>query len=51
MKARVWKDHGLWQWEVRDERFQCVRLTGGSRHDWGEALRRALRTLAWLANR
>jgi hypothetical protein len=49
VKARVWKDHGLWQWEVRDERFQCVRLTGGSRRDWGEALRRALRGLKWLA--
>ena len=49
MKARVWKDHGLWSWEVRDERFAFVRLTGGSRRTWDEALSRALRGLSWLA--
>ena len=49
MKARVWKDHGLWSWEVRDDRFPGVRITGGSRRTWGGALRRALRGLAWLA--
>jgi hypothetical protein len=50
VKARVWKECGLWSWEVRDTRFPGMRLTGGSRRTWDEALDRALTGLSWLAS-
>jgi hypothetical protein len=49
VKARVWKRGGLWSWEVRDDRYPGLRLTGGSLHDWREALGRAIRGVEWLA--
>lgn len=50
MKARVWKENGLWEWDVRDDRKPRMRSTGCAA-TWRRAMDSALDDLAWLADR
>jgi hypothetical protein len=50
VKARIWKEDGLWEWDVRDDRPPATRSTG-ARSTWREAVDIALEELAWMASR
>ena len=50
MKARIWKENGLWEWDVRDEKTPRVRSTGCSA-TWQRAVDNVLGELAWMAAR
>lgn len=50
MKARIWKEDGLWERDVLDDRPPATRSTG-ARLTWREAVDTALQELAWMARR
>lgn len=50
MKARIWKENGLWEWDVLDDGPPSTRSTG-ARFIWREAVDTALGELAWMASR
>ena len=50
MRARIWKEDGLWEWDVQDDREPRMRSTGASR-SWLSALGIALHEMRWMVTR
>lgn len=50
MKARIWKQDGAWEYDVRDDRPPRLRATGTCR-TWESALASVLGELRYMAGR